>query len=42
VAVPGGTPFPIATVVIGAFALVGFVVAIPLPRSAHAEDRQAT
>jgi hypothetical protein len=25
-----------------AFALVGFVVAIPLPRSAHAEDRQAT
>jgi MFS family permease len=37
-AVPGNGPFAVALVVIGAFALVGFVAAVLLPHPARAED----
>jgi hypothetical protein len=40
-AVPGGTPFAIAIVVIGGLALVGFLIAVLIPRPAPEQDRQA-
>jgi hypothetical protein len=41
-AIPGGTPFAVALVVIGGFALVGFVLAIFIPRPAPGQDRRTT
>jgi predicted MFS family arabinose efflux permease len=41
-AVPGGTPFAIAIVVVGAFALVGFVAAVLIPRSQRTEEPAPT
>ena len=37
-AVPGGAPFAVALVVLGSFALVGFVVALLIPRPARTEE----
>jgi MFS family permease len=39
-AVPGGKPFAVALVILGAVALAGFVVAIFIPRPVEADDRQ--